>query len=49
MNYTNYEISIVQAYNVKLIGWPLDGDVVSPTQTTDMRKLRNTLKSGECR
>jgi hypothetical protein len=52
MNYANYEVSIVQAYNVKLIGWPLDGDVVSPAQitnTTDMRKLRNALKSGECR
>ena len=52
MNYANYEVSIVQAYNVKLIGWPLDGDVVSPAQitnTADMCKLRNALKSRECR
>jgi len=52
MNYANYEMSIVQAYSVQLTGWPLDGGVVSPahiTNTADMRKLRNTLKSGECR
>jgi len=52
MNYTNYETSIVQAYSVQLINWPLDGGVVSPSQitnTADMRKLRNALKAGECR
>jgi hypothetical protein len=52
MNYANYDASIVQAYGVQLTGWPLDGGVVSPahiTNTVDMRKLRNMLKSGECR
>jgi hypothetical protein len=52
MNYANYDTSIVQAYSVQLTGWPLDGGVVSPahiTNTADMRKLRNALKSGECR
>lgn len=52
MNYANYETSIVQAYGVQLTGWPLDGGVVSPahiTNTANMRKLRNVLKSGECR
>ena len=52
MNYANYDVSIVQAYGVQLIGWPLNGGVVSPAQitnTADMRKLRNALKSGKCR
>jgi hypothetical protein len=52
MNYANYETLVVQAYGVQLTGWPLDSGVVSPahiTNTADMRKLRNTLKSGECR
>jgi hypothetical protein len=52
MNYANYETSIVQAYSVQLINWPLERGVVSPSQitnTADMRKLRNALKSGECK
>jgi hypothetical protein len=52
MNYANYETSIIQAYNMQLINWPLDGGVVSPSQitnTTDIRKLCNALKAGECR
>jgi hypothetical protein len=52
MNYVNYETSIVQVYGIKLINWPIDGGVVSPSQitnTADMRKLRNALKAGECR
>jgi hypothetical protein len=52
MNYTNYETSIVQAYGVQLINWPLDGGVVSPSQitnTANMCKLCNALKAGECR
>ena len=52
MNYANYDTSIVLVYGVQLVNWPLDGGVVSPSQltnTADMRKLRNALKSGECR
>jgi len=52
MNYTNYEISIVQGYGVQLINWLLERGVVSPlqiTNTADRRKLHNALKSGECK
>ena len=52
MNYANYETSIVQAYSVQLINWPLKTGLLSPSQitnTADMRKLRNVLKSGECK
>src|SRR5882672_374597 len=52
MNYANYETSIVQAYSVQLINWPLENGLLSPLQianTVDMRKLRNVLKSGECK
>jgi len=52
MNYANYETSIVQAYGVQLINWPLETGLLSPSQitnTADMRKLHNVLKSGECK
>src|SRR5882724_12636896 len=51
MNYANYETSIVQAYGVQLINWPLETGL-SPlqiTNTADMCKLRNVLKSSECK
>ena len=52
MNYANYETSIVQAYSVQLINWPLETGLLSPlqiTNTADMHKLCNVLKSGECK
>src|SRR5882724_4819215 len=52
MNYANYETSIVQAYGVQLINWPLETGLLSPlqiTNTADMHKLCNVLKSGECK
>jgi len=52
MNYANYDMSIVLVYSMQLINWPLDGSVVSPSQltnTTNMCKLHNALKAGECR
>jgi hypothetical protein len=51
INYANCETSIVQTYSMQLINWPLDGDVISPSQimnTADMCKLHNMLKAGEC-
>jgi hypothetical protein len=51
MNYVNYEIAIVQGHGVKLIGFPLER-FVNPselTNITDMRRLRNALRSGECK
>src|SRR5882724_7668803 len=52
MNYANYKTSIVQAYGVQLINWPLETGLLSPlqiTNTADMRKLHNVLNSGECK
>jgi hypothetical protein len=51
MNYINYETAIVQSHGVKLIGFPLVR-FVNPsevTNITDMRRLRNALRSGECK
>lgn len=51
MNYANYDEKIVLLHEVRLDGWPLErfcspADVVN---LTDMRKLRNALRSGVCR
>lgn len=51
MNYVNYETAIVQGHGIKLIGFPLER-FVNPselTNITDMRWLRNALRSGECK
>ena len=52
MNYANYETSIVQAYGVQLINWPLETGLLSPlqiTNTANMCKLCNVLKYSECK
>ena len=51
MNYANYNTAIVQVHGVKLAGFPLER-FVNPsevTNITDMRRLRNALRSGECK
>lgn len=52
MNYLNYDISIVQALHVKLVGWPDDIPFGNPSTIPDVgsvRRLRNALKEGTCR
>jgi hypothetical protein len=50
MNYKNYDTAIVELLKVKLVGWP--GTMVSPsemTSITELRTLRDALKSGACK
>ncbi|KAI5987293.1 hypothetical protein EDD15DRAFT_2173877, partial [Pisolithus albus] len=52
MNYSNYNTAIVETYGVKLLGWPTGVPFVNPSSigtVSEIRKLRNSLKSGECR
>lgn len=51
MNYTNYETAIVEAYGVRLIGWPEGVKFISPSNigtVGDIRKLRDALKTRTC-
>lgn len=51
MNYENYKVSIVEMYGVKLVGWPPSIALTCPSKIStvgDMRKLRDTLRSGQC-
>jgi hypothetical protein len=51
MNYTNYETSIVQQYNVRLVRWPKTVKFVNPLQIGTVLKictLRDDLNSGAC-
>jgi len=50
MSYSGYNASIVERYHVKLIGWTYK-DFVNPSKIgtiTDIRNLRDALKSGQC-
>jgi hypothetical protein len=50
MNYATYEKSIVERYQVKLVGWTYD-KFVNPSHIgtmTDICKLCDALKCGEC-
>ncbi|KIK12187.1 hypothetical protein PISMIDRAFT_18921 [Pisolithus microcarpus 441] len=52
MNYSNYNTAIVKMYGVKLLGWPTGVPFVNPSSigtVSEICKLRNSLKSGECR
>ena len=51
MNYDNYEVSIVETYSVKLVGWPPSVVFTCPSKigtVGDMRKLRDALRAGQC-
>ena len=51
MNYENYDVSIVETYGVKLVGWPPSVAFTCPSKigtVGDMRKLRDALRSGQC-
>ncbi|KAG1888969.1 uncharacterized protein F5891DRAFT_965858 [Suillus fuscotomentosus] len=51
MNYTNYETAIVEAYGVRLVGWPEGVDFISPSNigtVGDIRRLRDALKTRMC-
>jgi hypothetical protein len=51
MNYVNYDKEIVERYKVKLVGWTYER-FVNPSHigtVTDICKLRDALKSGECK
>ena len=52
MNYNNYNTAIVETYGVKLVGWPTSVPFTNPSNIGtigEIRKLRDALKSGECR
>ena len=52
MNYNNYNTAIVETYGVKLLGWPTSVTFTNPSNIGtigEIRKLRDALKSGECR
>ncbi|KAG1794245.1 uncharacterized protein HD556DRAFT_1236986 [Suillus plorans] len=51
MNYTNYETAIVEAYGVRLIGWPAGVSFINPSNigtVGDIHKLRDALKTRTC-
>ena len=52
MNYNNYDTAIVETYGVKIVGWPASVPFTNPSNIGtigEIRKLRDALKSGECR
>ncbi|KAF8344676.1 hypothetical protein F5887DRAFT_841637, partial [Amanita rubescens] len=52
MNYLNFEILIVAAYHVKLVGWPVNIPFGNPSNIGDVssvRALRRALRDGECK
>jgi hypothetical protein len=51
MNYINYDIKVVQAHQVKLVGWTYSS-FVSPGEisaVSDLQCLRDALKIGTCK
>jgi hypothetical protein len=51
MNYVNYNVKVVQAYQVKLVGWTYSS-FVSPGEistVSDIQCLRDALKIGTCK
>ena len=52
MNYNNYNTAIVETYGLKLLGWPTSVPFTNPSNIGtigEIHKLRDALKSGECR
>ena len=51
MNYANYEQKIVEAFEVALISWPLDGRVCNPGDLgcNDLYTLDDALSHGVCK
>ncbi|KAG1777837.1 hypothetical protein EV702DRAFT_1221191 [Suillus placidus] len=48
MNYNNYEMSVIETYGVRLVGWPHGVKFTSPSNigtVSDIRKLRDALKA----
>lgn len=51
MNYINYETAVVEAYAVRLTGWPQSVKFISPSNigtVAEIRKLRDALKAHTC-
>jgi hypothetical protein len=51
MNYSNYEMSVVEAYGVHLVGWPHSVKFINPSNIGtigDIRKLQDALKARTC-
>jgi len=51
MNYVNYDTAIVSELKVKLVGWTKGVPFANPSAigtVSDLRKLRDDLKSGKC-
>jgi hypothetical protein len=52
MNYTNYELQIVERYSIALTGWPVSGHVRNPSKIggrQEVEKLLNALQSETCK
>ncbi|KAF8132909.1 hypothetical protein EV363DRAFT_1397828 [Boletus edulis] len=52
MNYTNYELHIVERYGMTLIGWPVSGHVRNPSKIggrQEVEKLLSALQSEKCK
>ena len=50
MNYDNYDLQVVQKYQVKLVGFPFER-IISPAKIYtigELRTLRDALRSGAC-
>ncbi|KAF9232690.1 hypothetical protein BU15DRAFT_80959 [Melanogaster broomeanus] len=51
MNYLNYDVGIVQAYDVQLVNWPEKVKFGNPSTigtVSEIRALRDALKAGTC-
>ncbi|KAF9231140.1 hypothetical protein BU15DRAFT_68578 [Melanogaster broomeanus] len=51
MNYINYDVGIVQAYNVQLVNWPEKVKFGNPSTigtVAEIRALHDALKAGTC-
>jgi hypothetical protein len=51
MNYTHYELKIVESLGVALVGWPVPGRIRNPGDLTvdQVAILRSALFSRECK
>jgi hypothetical protein len=51
MKYKQYDTNIHDKYHIQLQGWPFEFEICSPCSihyASDLRRLRNTLRSGVC-
>lgn len=52
MNYVRYDVAIVEAFHVKLVGWPNGMALASPSHLStieEVRRLRDALRSDACK